>query len=1053
LKISDINLKTMFSPMIYRRGLDYYKNNKVSDLIYDKNAQAWMALVHGSEAYFVKIGTGSLSQGTVQAYCDCPAFKSDGSCKHVVCMMLEIADKEGESTFNKSYDYNKTNRFMQALSSVRDNALADEILPKQEPMSVEYHLSWTYDGILLLELKTGVSRRYVVKDIYEFLENVEHGFEHFFTKKFTYNPENHYFLKEDREILDMLTSFKKNETVYNDTFLFEAGRTTKDRRFMIIPPMVAKELLKTLLERNLIVDTGREQFNNISLEQETLPFHFSLAENQQEDLLLKMNDIQADYLPLYEMLFYGGIFYFPNKTQIPIVEQIDQFGMDDVELPIRKSQADQFLSEVLPSLQQIGDVEVSENVKSEVIQAPLEAKLYLQLVDDLVIGNLEYHYGTEQIDPFTGQGQTDSMIIRDVEKEQKIMQLIEHANFHYNGKALYINPDEEEMFDLLYHLLPMLNEYVEVFLTSELRSLIMDTTPEANTHVNLESDSNLLQIGFDIGGVNGSEVQAVLEAVIEKKRYYQLESGALISLEGEGFSSIRQFFDDMDVDKKDLQDGELEMPVYRGAQVDELIDTKKKYNISFQKLLDHLKNPEDQEYMLPENLNADLRDYQKTGFRWFKSLSDYYLGGILADDMGLGKTIQAISYIASEPSERVHLIVAPSSVIYNWKNEFSKFVPDVNVEILTGAPNERHEKINSSQDADVWITSYQTLRQDIDYYREISFHSMILDEAQFIKNYQTKTSQAIRQVRAKHRFALSGTPIENSVDELWSIFQVILPGLMPNQRKFKQLSNKKIHALTSPFILRRLKSDVLKELPDKIETVHYSTLSQEQKELYVGYLQKVRREAAESINDSEFSQNRMKILAGLTRLRQICCHPSMFIENYEGESGKLEQLLETVRSAQENGKRMLIFSQFTSMHEIIIQRLNEEGIDYFYLNGQTSSQDRVKMSERFNNGEKSIFLISLKAGGTGLNLTGADTVILYDLWWNPAIEDQAAGRAHRLGQKNVVQVIRLVAEGTIEEKIYELQQKKRQLIDEVVQPGEKTISSLSEEDVRELLSI
>lgn len=276
---------------------------------------------------------------------------------------------------------------------------------------------------------------------------------------------------------------------------------------------------------------------------------------------------------------------------------------------------------------------------------------------------------------------------------------------------------------------------------------------------------------------------------------------------------------------------------------------------------------------------------------------------------------------------------------------------------------------------------------------------------------------------------------------------------MPSQRDFKQLSNEKIATITRPFILRRLKQDVLKELPEKIESVSVSELTQEQKQLYVGYLQQVQREASQSMKESSFNQNRIKILAGLTRLRQICCHPGLFIENYQGDSGKLKQLMDTVKTALENGKRMLIFSQFTSMHEIIMKELAKENIDYFYLSGKTSSEDRLKMSERFNQGEKGVFLISLKAGGTGLNLTGADTVILYDLWWNPAVEDQATGRAHRFGQKNIVQVIRLIAEGTIEEKIYELQQKKRELISQVIQPGESMLSSLSEDDIRELLNL
>src|SRR5699024_7135165 len=328
--------------------------------------------------------------------------------------------------------------------------------------------------------------------------------------------------------------------------------------------------------------------------------------------------------------------------------------------------------------------------------------------------------------------------------------------------------------------------------------------------------------------------------------------------------------------------------------------------------------------------------------------------------MGLGKTVQTIAYLLSEKSERPHLVVVPSSVIYNWRNECERFAPSLQVEVIAGTPEERKQLLEATDSADIWITSYGTIRQDIDMYR-------------------TKTFQ---EIKATKRFALSGTPIENNIDELWAIFQVILPGLMPSLKDFRKLEAEKISSLTRPFILRRVKEEVLKELPEKIESVHVSELTKEQKNLYVGYLQDLQKMASDSIAANNFQQNRMKILAGLTRLRQLCCHPSLFIENYEGRSGKLDDLMETVQEMKESGRRMLIFSQFTSMHELFIQELEKQGIEYFYLHGQTPAKERIEMSNAFNEGEKSVFLISLRAGGTGLNLTGADTVILYDLWWN-----------------------------------------------------------------------
>src|SRR5699024_1713851 len=363
-------------------------------------------------------------------------------------------------------------------------------------------------------------------------------------------------------------------------------------------------------------------------------------------------------------------------------------------------------------------------------------------------------------------------------------------------------------------------------------------------------------------------------------------SGAIMSLEGDSFHKMGEMFQDLQIEGSDMKNGAVQVPVYRGLEIDEMIDTKK-YDDSFRKLLHTLKHPEEQIYTLPEKLQADLRAYQEVGFQWFKSLSAYQLGGILADDMGLGKTLQTIAYLLSEPSEHPHLIIVPSSVMYNWKNECHKFAPDLDVEVMTGTPEERATLVANAQHKDAWITSYGTMRKDVSIYKDITFQTMILDEAQFIKNYQTKTSKAVREISAARRFALSGTPIENSVDELWAIFQVVLPGLMPAQREFRQMEPEKIAALTRPFILRRIKSDFLTELPEQIESVHSSELTKEQKDLYVGYLRELQEMTSVYIAQTHFQQNRMKFLAGLTRLRQLCCHPSLFIENYNGRSGKL----------------------------------------------------------------------------------------------------------------------------------------------------------------------
>lgn len=1055
--LSEVNIRNLFPAHIYNRGLDYYNRDRVKNLIYDRNNQVWTALVQGTDDYFVELDMRGLSKGIIDTECDCPAFAAYGSCKHIAASLIAVSHQQTEqeqSSAPSTYDYETTKHFINAMSALNQQTSNPEFIIRKSPLYIEYYCKWSYDKKLLIELKAGVKRCFVVRDAEEFIENVLNGNEHFFTKNFTFSPEHHFVSQHDMAIFKMLYTIIRNEEIYEGYTFYPQRKNAKERRFIVVPPLMVEELLEKLVQRDFTVESDQRTYSNPQLVKDTLPFTFNLKETAHSDLMLTIGDMNdAVYFDLYELFFHDGIFYYPGKEQVPVLELIDRLGMGSQQLPIEKNQADTFLSDVLPSLEKVGQINIDAGVESKIVHHPLRAKMYLSMKEDFIVGQLQYHYGSEQIDPFSGRHQSEYLISRDSEKERQIMGLIEHANFHYNGEELYIPSDDDTLYDFVYHVIPLLDKYVELFLTSDIQHLIIDHEPEASANVEVESSTNLLEIGFDIEGIDEDEVSRILDAVIERKKYYRLQNGALLSLENDEFTSIQQLLDNLDVGKEDIQDGHIHMPVYRSTQVDELIQTRKNYDVSFEKLLQQLRSPEKQDYELPKNLQATLRSYQVTGYQWFKSLSHYHLGGILADDMGLGKTLQTIAYILSEPSELPHLIVVPSSVVYNWKNECAKFAPDLQVEIMAGTPAERAEKIKLSGDQDIWITSYATLRQDIEHYRQLNFQTMILDEAQYIKNYATKTSKAVREIKASRRFALSGTPIENSIEELWAIFQVVLPGLMPSQRRFKQLSHDRIASITKPFILRRLKQDVLTELPDKIESVYVSELTKQQKDLYVGYLSQLRKQADESIKQSGFDQSRMKILAGITRLRQLCCHPSLFIENYPGQSGKLEQLMETVKQTHVNGGRMLIFSQFTSMHEIMKEKLEAEGFSCFYLHGGTPAKERVEMSERFNNGEKDIFLISLKAGGTGLNLTGADTVILYDLWWNPAVEDQATGRAHRFGQKNVVQVIRLITEGTIEEKIYDLQQKKRELIDQVIQPGETMLSSLSEEDVRELLSI
>jgi len=583
---------------------------------------------------------------------------------------------------------------------------------------------------------------------------------------------------------------------------------------------------------------------------------------------------------------------------------------------------------------------------------------------------------------------------------------------------------------------------------------------------------NVLEVSFQYNDIEQDELTDIFQSLKLKKKYHRLRDGSFLDLNQTELTSVAQLLDYLDLDAEDLNTKLLNLPKYRAMYLDSFLREANlpgvHRNKAFKQLVQSILEPQDGEFKIPVSLEHVLRDYQKTGFKWLKTLASFGLGGILADDMGLGKTLQVLSFILSEKPKGLGpaLVIAPTSLLYNWQEEAKKFTPSLRVLVVEGTPQERHTQLSDMEEQwDLVVTSYPILRRDIDKFAEFKFSYCFLDEAQHTKNPQTLNAKSVQQIQAKGYFALTGTPIENSLSELWSLFNFIMPGYLLSHQEFrkkyeipiikgedsKPLAELSRHA--NPFILRRLKKEVLKELPDKIETLLSAPLTEDQKKLYLAYLQEAKGKLAQEIVTVGYNKSHMKILAALTRLRQICCHPAMFLENYTGESGKMLLLQEILTDALQSGHRILLFSQFTTMLDIIQNYLNSESIEHFYLSGSTKAIDRVKMANAFNEGAGKVFLISLKAGGTGLNLTGADMVIHYDPWWNPAVEDQATDRAHRIGQKNAVQVIKLITQGTVEEKINALQARKKTLIDSVIQPGETLLSKLSEQELREIFDL
>jgi SNF2 family DNA or RNA helicase len=681
------------------------------------------------------------------------------------------------------------------------------------------------------------------------------------------------------------------------------------------------------------------------------------------------------------------------------------------------------------------------------------------------------------------------------------------------GTLVSTGGDDARLYLLLEEGVKKLLTLGEVRTTDSFRRLTVRRPSKFSVGVSLESD--LLHLTVSSSEYSPDELAEILGAYRKKKKFYRMKNGDFVRLDDESLGRLEAIMQDLHLTPREFVRGRMNIPAYRTLYLDKMLEnTEEIYaerDSRFRRLIKEFKTISDADFALPEALKDVLRKYQRTGYRWLRTLAEYGFGGILADEMGLGKTVQAIAVLEAEREERaaesalkeqaetsspekrtadtsrevpdsgqrIALIVCPASLVYNWGEELHRFAPGLRTVLVVGTQAERKEILAAAagpdSGTDVLVTSYDLLRRDIPEYEDISFRYQIIDEAQYIKNHTTAAAKAVKLIRSGTRFALTGTPIENRLSELWSIFDYLMPGFLygydtfrslfenPIVREEDQEAKERLGRMIGPFILRRCKRDVLKDLPDKLEEVRYSRMGEEQKKLYDAQIIRMKQMMGENggeggrfpdgaaVGQASSGRDRIRILAELTKARELCCDPSLLYENYAGGSAKREACLDLIRSAIDGGHRILVFSAFTSMLALLGQDLAAENIDFYEITGATPKQERVRLVDEFNSGSVPVFLISLKAGGTGLNLTGADVVIHYDPWWNLAAQNQATDRAHRIGQTRTVTVYRLIIKGSIEEKILNLQEAKRKLADDVMSGEAVGSGSISREELMQLL--
>jgi len=742
-----------------------------------------------------------------------------------------------------------------------------------------------------------------------------------------------------------------------------------------------------------------------------------------------------------QVLFTKGTFYLLSKEQARLIEKLKKVSIDKSGRKILQFDTSDrdLLASTLSQFKDIGEVKAPDALQ---IQS-FRPSFYMEGEEDGSIRlDMQFQYETCLV---TNRNELESLpFASDIQLEKEIFQLALSAGFEADFRSWRQSLKADAVHTFFQEVLPSFAALGELKISESLQDLYQVQKPQ----VHISSKGSLLEIQFDFQGIGQDEIDRAMKALVAKQDYYISSSNQVYYFDDQT-KRIRQDLEELGIE--DLQNGAFRARKSLAYTLSHLFKDQDQISFTeeFRNLAHDLTHPED--FPMKElNIQAELRDYQKKGIQWLQMLHHYGFGGILADDMGLGKTLQTIAFLSSQvQADTSVLILAPSGLIYNWADEFQKFAPDLDVVVVHGLKSHRESIL--AENHQIYVTSYATFRQDSEIYRDLSFDFLFLDEAQVMKNAQTKIAQSLRRFVVPSVFALSGTPIENHLGELWSIFQIVLPGLLPAKKEFMKLSTERVAQFIKPFVMRRKKEEVLTELPDLIEVVYKNELEDQQKAIYLAQLQQM-QERLGQVSDSEFQRNRVEILTGLMRLRQICDTPALFMEDYQGESGKLDSLRDLLVQIAEGGHRVLIFSQFRGMLDRIEQELPDLGLTSFKITGSTPSQERQEMTKAFNQGERDVFLISLKAGGVGLNLTGADTVILVDLWWNPAVESQAIGRAHRMGQEQAVEVYRLVTRGTIEEKIQELQEKKKNLVSEILD-GTESRGSLSLAEIREILGI
>lgn len=990
--------------------------------------------------------------------CSCETFKENSKhIKNYVCKHISATNDVFYSLAKKKMQNNKlkSNNKTQLVKEKNEEHKGQEKRFLSLDINIKHMVK---EGITLFncEFRIGAGNLNLILDLKDFLYKNSLKKPLKFNDGFTYNPLKDEFLDEDKRVLQFVASHKD----------MISGR------YLRIKQNNLKDFLK-LIDKKKKINFNFNSINyDVKVKKENVPVALTLKEGKEGFILSHHKKFPVILNNSGDVMFFDRNLYLPRKRQLEYYIPIHKLFLKNNTITYKKSLEN--LRSLLEELKNISkNIVLDENIR--VFKEKLMKTTFnLYKNKGKIYCNVKIDYCGYIIDLI--RDEKDNSFLRDLKSEKYIEFQLERFKFIKREEDFCFIGNEEEMYELFSKGIKRLRELGEVLLSEELKEFkVLDSSLISSE---LKELSNFYKLKFDFGDFELRELRESIEAMKKGDRFYRTKK-VYLDLEDPGIVNFLNLLEDLGLEN--IKDNEVYIDKSKVLYIQEKLKNR---NLSFikggnvlQEIVGKLLNKEFKRKLVPKALNAELRPYQKDGFKWINEITDLGFGGVLADDMGLGKTLQIIAFLLSQKKSK-SIVVVPTSVIYNWMDEFEKFAPSIRVGLVHGSKSKRDKvlrdfkrglgikieeenlKEKSYEKYDVLLTTYGTLKNDEKAYENLSFDYCIIDEAQNIKNPAAQATLSVKNIKSRCNIALTGTPIENNLMELWSIFDFVMPGYLFTKERFRERfildeSNlSELKSLITPFILRRLKEDVLSELPEKLEKKYLVEMKGKQKQLYSSYVKAIKNQLNENKSSAKSGRDKINLFAYLTKLREICLDPSLVVPDYTGESSKLTVVKEIVKDASESGKKILLFSQFTSVLQKIEEDFKKQNISYLYLDGGTSAKERIERVKRFNEDSNiKVFLISLKAGGVGLNLTSASVVIHFDPWWNPAVEDQATDRAHRFGQENKVEVIKLVAKDTIEEKIVLMQEDKRELIQSLMDGKTmdgKGLKRLTEEEISKL---